>query len=265
MMKQNIIIIACLLLLKSTAYGILIQNVTGTGSCAIVGMQAEQSQQIALQRARVNAIEKASGLKIYSSTVVTNSQLVFDYIKSFTNGVILNEEVSWEPLNQYQFDDKMPPIPEYRVKITADVYIPKKNEKIIYLEASLNKSIFRNGEKAILNIKTNKNCLIAIFNFLSNGNISMIFPNHINKNNLIVNEFIYPDQNESFDLIMGNLEGHNKDIESFLIVAVGEKTKFPFLSIFTPFQQIPIDKFYNQYYKIVDESESVILPYEIIR
>jgi len=40
------------------------RGVQAEGSCAIVGMSAEQSQLLALQRARASAIEQAAGVAV---------------------------------------------------------------------------------------------------------------------------------------------------------------------------------------------------------
>jgi hypothetical protein len=97
-----------------------VKNVSAEGSCAIVSMSAEQCQLIALQRARAAAIEQAAGMSVASSTLVTNMALTADFIKTYSKGFIIGEKVQWLPLGQYQKDAKTPPIPEYRVKITAD-------------------------------------------------------------------------------------------------------------------------------------------------
>ncbi|PJC73031.1 MAG: hypothetical protein CO012_10445, partial [Syntrophobacterales bacterium CG_4_8_14_3_um_filter_49_14] len=46
------------------------RNIIAEGSCAIVGMSAEQAQLIALQRARAVAIEQVGGVEVSTSTLV---------------------------------------------------------------------------------------------------------------------------------------------------------------------------------------------------
>ena len=101
-----------------------IQNISAEGSCAIVGMSAEQCQLIALQRARASAIEQAAGVNVTSGTLVTNMALTAEFIKAYAKGFIVKEKAEWRPLTQYQKDLSTPPIPEYRVKIVADVSTP---------------------------------------------------------------------------------------------------------------------------------------------
>ncbi|MCX7949904.1 MAG: hypothetical protein N2509_07305, partial [Treponemataceae bacterium] len=100
------------------------RGVHAEGSCAVVGMSAEQSQLLALQRARAAAIEQAAGVSVSSSTLVTNATVAVDFIRTYARGFIVGEKVTWLPLAQYQKDPSMAPIPEYRVQIVADVYIP---------------------------------------------------------------------------------------------------------------------------------------------
>ena len=104
----------------------MVRNIQAEGSCAVVGMTSEQCQLLALQRARAAAIEQAAGVAISSSSLVTNSALAGDFIKTYSRGYIVKEKAEWLALTQYQRDSSMAPIPEYRVRILADVYRPAK-------------------------------------------------------------------------------------------------------------------------------------------
>lgn len=109
-----------------------VKGVRAEGACAIVGMTAEQCQLVALQKARASAIEQAAGMSVSSSTLVTNMALTADFIKTYSKGYIVNEKAEWQPLGQYQKDKSAPPIPEYHVKITADVKVPELKIKPIF-------------------------------------------------------------------------------------------------------------------------------------
>jgi hypothetical protein len=56
---------------KLSCHGETRKGIQAEGACAIVGMSAEQSQLMALQRARAAAIEQAAGVSVTSSTLVT--------------------------------------------------------------------------------------------------------------------------------------------------------------------------------------------------
>lgn len=74
------------LLFPHIATAEIVKNISAEGSCAIVGMSAEQSQLIALQRARASAIEQAASVSVSSSTLVTNMALTADFIKTYSKG-----------------------------------------------------------------------------------------------------------------------------------------------------------------------------------
>ena len=106
------IFLLIILLTASVSSAETVKNISAEGSCAIGGMSAEQCQLIALQRARAAAIEQASGVSVASSTLVTNMALTADFIKAYSKGFIVNENVQWLPLGQYQKNPSTPPIPE---------------------------------------------------------------------------------------------------------------------------------------------------------
>jgi len=73
-------------MLPTCLYAETVQGVIGKGEAAVVGITAEQGQLIALQRARADAVEQAAGTKVLGSTLVKDSMLVADFIKTFTRG-----------------------------------------------------------------------------------------------------------------------------------------------------------------------------------
>jgi hypothetical protein len=201
-------IFACLLLLAisvSNSYagkGKTVKNIKAEGSCAVVGMTAESCQLMALRRARSAAIEQAAGVKVSSATVITNMRLAVDFIKSYAHGYIVNETVAWLPLGSYQRDRSSAPIPEYRVEIKADVYMPGQRIESIGLAASLNLKNFRTGEEAIIKIKVGRDARLAIFNITADDNVMMLYPNKYTPDNHIKagENFTFPSKNAGIAL-----------------------------------------------------------------
>ena len=127
-----------------------VKDIEAEASCVVSGISPEESQMYALKKARAVAIEKAAGLYVSSSSMVKNNILLLDYIKTYSKGLIVKEKITWFPLRQYQADASSPPLPEYKVKIVADVFIPQKKISPILLNSSLNKSTFIQNDKAVL-------------------------------------------------------------------------------------------------------------------
>ncbi len=242
------------------------KGITAEASCAIVGMSAEQSQLTALQRARAAAIEQAAGVSITSATLVTNYTVAADFIKSYSRGFIVAEKVIWLPLGQYQKNKSTPPIPEYHVKIEADVYIPLRKEKAIGLKANLNNAVFRTGEKARVTIKTKSVAKVALFNIMVDDTVALLFPNTYEPDNKLEGgkEFIFPAKDAKVEIEMQTLPGHKKDAEAMFVVAWDAGREIDILRHFTPGEAIPISEFFSRLSEIIDQCEDAILPYEVV-
>jgi hypothetical protein len=244
----------------------IVKNVSGEGSCAIVGMSAEQSQLIALQRARTQAIEKAVDIKVSSHTVVTNFRLAADFIKTYSDGFIINETVEWLPLGQYQKDSSTAPIPEYRVKITADVYKPSSKIKPIGLVARANESIFKSGEKAKIHVETGRKATIGIFNITADDRVVMLFPSQYERDSSITegNALTFPPDDSRIELVMGTLPGHKRDAEAFFVAAMDDSSMKKFSSLFSPMKPMKLTSFFHIYSEIADYCEDAVIAYEVV-
>jgi len=236
------------------------------GACAIVGMSAEQSQLTALQRARAAAIEHAAGVSVTAATLVTNFTLAADFIKTYSRGFIIAEKVTWLPLGQYQKDPSTAPIPEYRVKILADVYIPKRKAKTLGLTAHLNNAVFRAGEKAKVTVKTKSAAGVALFNIMADDTAALLFPNAFERENHLApgKTLVFPARDAKVELEMQTLPGHPRDAEAVLVVAWDEASKIEILKLFTPGEAVPVSEFFARLSEIIDQCEDVILPYEVV-
>jgi hypothetical protein len=242
------------------------KGVEAEAACAIVGMSAEQSQLTALQRARAAAIEQAAGVSVTAATLVTNFTLAADFIKTYSRGFIIAEKVTWLPLGQYQKDSSTAPIPEYRVKILADVYIPKRKAKTLGLNANLNNAIFRSGEKARVTVKTKNAAGIALFNIMADDTAALLFPNAYEQENHLFpgKNLVFPAKDAKVDLEMQTLPGHQRDAEAVLVVAWDEASKIEILKLFAPGEAIPVSEFFAKLSEIIDHCEDMILPYEVV-
>lgn len=241
------------------------KGIRAEGACAIVGVSAEQSQLTALQRARASAIEQAAGVAVASGTLVTNFSVAADFIKTYARGFIVGEKVEWLPLGQYQKDASQPPIPEYRVRIVADVYVPAKKRDAVGLAVKLNKTLFRSGEKAVLSLRARKDADVAIFNMAADDRVALIFPNSHESGNRIDagKEFLYPERDSKVDLEMETLPGHERDAEAFFIIAWDRTRAIKIMDYFPAEEPIGFGEFFRKLSEIADYCEEAILPYEV--
>ena len=243
-----------------------IKGVSAEGGCAVVGMTAEQCQLTALQRARASAIEQASGVAVSSSVLVTNMALTAEFIKTYSKGFILNEKVQWLPISQYQKDSSTPPIPEYTVRIVADVHISEPKIKPIGIKAKTNSLIFKSGEKAVIEVSVKREAEIAIFNITADDRVVMLFPNEYDRDNTVPKNgrLIFPNKNTKTELIMQMLPGHKSDAEGFFMVAMDSSHQKKFIELFNPSEPMSFSGFFRKYSEIADYCEDAIIAYEVV-
>ena len=246
--------------------GETIKDVVAEGACAIVGMSAEQSQLTALQRARAAAIEQAAGVSVTSSTLVTNFAVAADFIKTYSRGFIIKEKITWLPLGQYQKDASVAPIPEYRVRITADIYVPQKAKASVGLKAKLNNTVFRSGDKATFSLKAAKSARFAAFNIMADDRVAMIFPNIHESDNLIPpgKEMTFPAKDAKIELEVQTLPGHQRDAEAYLLIAWDSSVDIKIMELFQETEPLGVSEFFGKLAEIADRIEDTILPYEVV-
>jgi Domain of unknown function (DUF4384) len=248
------------------AAGHLVHGVVSEGESAVVGMTSEQSQLLALQRARSAAIERAAGIEIASVTLVTNGSLAADFIKSYTRGLIVKEQAVWLPLEQFQPSSATPPIPEYHVRLTSDVYVPERRTASVGLSARLNQSTFRSGERAVLTLSVQSPARVAIFNLTANDRVLTVFPNSYDRNNHIAaNEPVaFPSPQSPVELVMQTLPDHEQDAEAFLVVAMGDGSQQRLTSLIAGGADQSLTEFFSRYAQISDQAEDVIVAYSVL-
>jgi len=245
--------------------GQVARGIVGEGACAISGMSADQSQLIALQQARSSVIEKAAGIQVVSSTLVRNNAVALDLIRTYSRGFIVREKVTWLPLAQHQDSPDRPPIPVYRVRISADVAIPERRERPPGLSATLNNKVFRKGETARLEVRTERAARVAVFNITADDRVVMLFPHPYEKENLAQagTPLKFPPEGSPIRLEMSPLPGHARDAEAFFITAVAAERDVDYLAIFGSGKPMPLAAFFGQYAEMAPYSEEIILPYAV--
>ena len=71
--------------------------ITTTGEAAISNITPEEAQNLALERARHEAVSRVCGVQVQAETLVKNFSMQGDFIHSVSYGRIVNEEVlKWE-------------------------------------------------------------------------------------------------------------------------------------------------------------------------
>lgn len=242
-----------------------IKDITVESSAAIVNLTSEEAKNLALRRARAMIIENANGVNVNSNVLIKDGALAAEYIKSYSKGIILNERIQWLPISQYQKDKNSPPIPEYNVKLTADVLIKDKKTNLV-LNTSLNKTIFNNNEKMNINIIASENSDLAIFFLGYDDKIYKLIPTIseqivLNKNEEISIPRIGKD---NFDLQVVVPENLKNITEALWIIGSEKNNNIPF-HIYFKKDTYSLNEFFSIYSKISDKCVEEVIPYHVVK
>lgn len=241
------------------------KGIRAAGVCAIAGLNAEQSQLMALQRARAAAIRKATGEKAVSELRTTAFEESMRDIETYARGFIVREKVNPLPPGRSKKGSSAATIPEYRVWIVADVYIPGPLSAPPGLKASLSRNAFRNGDKAEISIRTAKDAGVAVFLMRADDKVSMVFPNIHELNNIIPSgrDFIFPAKGARIDLEMQATAGRQKDLEAFFVIAWDKAANIKAMDLFPDTDPMGFGDFFGKLSTIGGLTEMKVLPYTV--
>jgi hypothetical protein len=247
--------------------GHIVRGIPTEGSCMIVDMTPEQCQLIAKQRARAEAIEQAAGMKITSQKLVTNDRLALDFIRTYSTAYVIDSRnEKWDSIS-HQPDRSKPPVYEHRVSLTSDIYVPAQRTKKLGLDAAINRTVFRDGESAKVNIRVNRKSKVAVFNITADDKVSMLLPCEKARENIVEQgeTFEFPSEKSCFNIVMHTLPGHKKDAEAVFIVALEADNPYDFMYNFKPETPMELNYFFNKYSQIADYAEDAIITYEVVK
>ena len=200
-------------------------TVTTQGEAAVANITPEQAQQLALQRARQEAIAKVCGVQIQAETLMENFTLQGDFIHGVSYGRIIDEQImAWQVTVDQPRKTKAPEL-TYKVTLRAKVEEEKgKPDPFYKVKVWLNKSIFENGEEMTINIKASKDGYITVLDFAADGSVTLLFPNKLRPDNKIeANKTIQipspQDRRQLLTFQVGTLPGHKQDTEAIKVIA----------------------------------------------
>ncbi len=228
-------------------------EVKGEAEVRITGITPEEGWLIAKRRARADAIEKASGIRMLGSTVVKSGKLVGEYLAMLSKGIIIHENIIEQKPGWIK--GTTPPIPVYKIVIKAKVAIPEKRNKIRLFKAKLNKGSFLDGEKAQITITAINNAYIGIFNITAKDEVMMLYPNPYMDYKMITpnKKYIFPDPDAPVWLKISVIKGHKKETEAFFIIGLpGKELYRNVFSLFEGKKTYQLAEFFKLLYEIVD-------------
>jgi hypothetical protein len=243
-----------------------VKGIEAEGSCAIPGMTEEQAYVVALRRARASAIEQAMGKKSEADARVTDCGLQTGFMAEYSKGYIIKEKVWRLHPTEYKKDEASAPVPEYKVKIMANVMVPRRLVKPIGLDARLNSPTFRSGERAEITVDVKRDVKIAVFRVTADDMVVMIFPGSEKDYNIIYSglSFIFPSKDGDADMTARTLPEHREDAEAVFVAVMDESHEGNFTGIFKPFEPMEFSAFFKRYSEVSEFCEEAVLPYKVV-
>src|SRR3989338_4360339 len=243
--------------------------VESTGEAVVENITPDEARQLAINRARISAIESKTGVRVHGSTIVKDYQLLADMVQTLSQGYITDEKIiKWEQGLFQESQDKAP-LTTYKVQLSACVAGVGEKDPYFKVDAKLNKPVFIEGDEAVITVKTSRDAYLHIFNLTADDRISPIAPSTtlpiipIKANK----EFKFPP--EGFGLLMSVIKDKKRSSECFIIVA----TKEPYDFISSPLvgegrvraESMTVPEFYKNIIKIPSNAKAEeMLVYEVV-
>jgi hypothetical protein len=168
--------------------------VTVEGTSPLTSDNQEQARVNAINVAERNAVAAALAPKVSVETLVVNLRLAGSIIGTIPYGKVVSREIVAEgPVESTEADSSVAEL-RYRVRLNAGVAQESgRVDPSFYLDASINQSIFKDGDELEIQIRSTRNCYLAIFNILEDRKVTRLLPNY-----LIPESLLKADENYTF-------------------------------------------------------------------
>jgi hypothetical protein len=184
---KNILFITVLLLIPAFLFAeekpLWVES-SGESQMGELDMQKEVKDR-AKRDAQNKAVEKAVGTFIKSHTLVSNFQVADDLVYAAVRGKIEKMEVISEG-----WDEKDRNLYRVKIKALVDPVYPEKGQGLS-LKVALSKNVLKEGEEVKVFYQSNRECYVYIFSVASDGSVTLILPNSLNKDNRMLLDKAY--------------------------------------------------------------------------
>jgi Domain of unknown function (DUF4384) len=144
--------------------------------------------------ARRAAVEQAVGTFVESQTTVYNFQLAEDLIKATARGIIVEERIVEEGVRRVELDGVQVGL-IYATKLRARVKrVHAERTKDLVIKASVNKSVFFDGEEMEVHLTPSRPVYVHIFAIDQEDSVTVLLPNRFVPSNLVQAPFVFPSE-----------------------------------------------------------------------
>jgi len=192
----------------------------------------EDARRLAIEDAERNAVEQVAGVTVSADTLVSNFTVSSDVISAIPYGKVIEREIITENIQVIKDETKGRPYSIYHVKMKVKVAKEKGvADPYFKLDASLNRTVFKDGEEMQIKIKPARDCYITIFNILEDDSVLTLIPNrHIRDTFIKANEYlIFPDEGikkMGINLKVHGVDGKNITKEKIYILCFKQPVDF---------------------------------------
>jgi uncharacterized protein DUF4384 len=182
-----------------------------TGEAVLENVSAEEARRLALNAARLRAVEGVAGVDVLGQTLVRDHALAAQFLLSLAQGQIVEEHVTWEPITLRPD----PPVTAYRARLAACVAPPREpRDPYFVLTAELNKATYVAREPAEIRVRCAKDCYVSILNLIGRDEFTLLASGDFHRAG---EEKRFP--RDGIQLRIETPPGSARSTEAFLVVA----------------------------------------------
>lgn len=192
------------------------------GEAAVENTTPEEARQTALNRARIKAVESASGLHVQGNSLVKDFTLISEFIQAMSMGYVLEEKIVGWKSRTVQENPQSSPVTLYKVTMKSCVAAARPGDPYFKVRGELSRPIYVTGEEAVIKASCSKACYLTILNLTADNKMKVLMPNSVESTARLLpgESFTFPPKGLSLE--MSPLHGHKKDTEAFYLVATTE-------------------------------------------
>jgi len=210
----------------------------GEGEVSMAQYGWEEAQEKALERARKDALEKASGVEVRAGELamqIERSDMagVVDVFSSIIHSQSRGRIVEQADI-AYESVGGTPPACKARgrFRIVSETAEPDPGFALhLDVNGRTAAASVRDGEKFVIGIRATKDCYVTILNLFSNDSLAVVYPNSLLQDNFVrANTYysIFPESLSAVASFRANISaGKAQDIEYLIAVATTRGLALP--------------------------------------
>lgn len=182
--------------------------VTVEGTAPMTTGNTKKARKQAIAAAERIAVAQALTKEISIESLLVNLRLSGGFVEAIPFGRVVTTEILDEGPVQATGSEPTHQEMLYRVRIKACVVRETGGKDSSFkLDATINKSIFKDGDELEIKVRSTKDCYLTIYNILEDNKISRLYPNYLSSKNFLA---------ANVDLVFPGSRNNKKGLRLFL-------------------------------------------------